>query len=66
MKSKNIGRMYFARQRKLLELERSLTRASQRQEQTIKKRESKLQKLMIFAMVMVFLILINGAVIPPH
>jgi cell division protein FtsL len=66
MKSKNIGQMYFARQRKLLELERNSTEASQNRKQAIHKRESKIQKLMIFAMVMAFLILINGAVVPPH
>jgi len=66
MKSKNRGQMYFARQRKLLELEGNLTEASQNRKQTVKKREFKIQKLMIFAMVIAFLILINGAVVPPH
>jgi len=58
--------MYFARQRKLMGLEGKFTKASRNRKQTIEKKESKMQKFMIFAMVTAFILLINAAVVPPN
>ena len=66
MESRNLRKLYYARQRKLLELEGNFKEVSQNPKQTIKKRESKIQNCMIFAMVTAFIVLINVAVVPPH
>ena len=66
MESRNLRKMYYARQRKLLELEGNFKEASQNPKQTIKKREPRMQKFMLFVMVTAFLILINAAVVPQH